>query len=113
MENFDKEFKPKSFWKRPEGTLGAIILLALIGGAGYLLFTNMAAITAFMGNVLGLAVIILAIGVLLYMALDPKMRNLLSYMYKSIMRKVTSIFITIDPIGILKNYIEDLEDMIV
>lgn len=110
MENFDKEFKPKSFWKRPEGTLGAIVLLALVGGAGYLLFTNIAAITAFMGNVLGLAVIILAIGVLLYMVLDPKMRNLVSYVYKSFMRKVTSIFITIDPIGILKNYVEDLED---
>ena len=110
MDNFDKEFKPKSFWKRPEGTLGAIVLTALIGGAGYLLFTNMAAITAFMGQVLGLAVIILAIGVLLYMVLDPKMRNLISYMYKSVMRKLTSIFITIDPIGILKNYVEDLDD---
>ncbi len=109
MESFDREFKPKSFWKRPEGTLGAIVLFALIGGAGYLLFTNMAAITAFMGNVLGLMVIILAIGALVYMVLDPKMRNLVSYMYKSVMRKITSFFITIDPIGILKNYVEDLE----
>lgn len=110
MENFDKEFKPKSFWKRPEGTLGAIVLLGLLGGAGYLLVTNMAAITAFMGNILGLTVIILALVAILYMALDPKMRNLISYMYKSFMRKVTSIFITIDPIGILKNYVEDLQD---
>jgi len=31
-------------------------------------------------------------------------------MYQSIMRKITSIFITIDPIGILKNYVSDLED---
>ena len=30
-------------------------------------------------------------------------------MYKSIMRSITSWFVTIDPIGILKNYIEDLE----
>lgn len=109
MENFDKELKPKSFWKRPEGTLGAIVLIAVLGGAGYLLVSNIAAITAFMGNVLGLAVIILALGVLLYMVLDPKMRNLISYMYRSVMRKITSIFITIDPIGILKNYVEDLE----
>lgn len=109
MESFDREFKPKSFWKRPEGTLGAIVLIALVGGAGYLLFTNMAAIMTFMGNVLGLMVIILAIGALVYMVLDPKMRNLVSYMYKSAMRKITSFFITIDPIGILKNYVEDLE----
>lgn len=110
MENNLPDYKPKSFWKRPEGTLGAIILFALIVGGGYLIINNIAAITAFMGNILGLTVIILALGVLLYMALDPKMRNLLTYMYKSAMRKVTSIFVTIDPIGILKNYIEDMEN---
>jgi hypothetical protein len=110
MENNLPEYKPKSFWKRPEGTLGAIILFALIVGGGYVLINNIAAITAFMGNVLGLAVVILALGVLLYVALDPKMRTLLSYMYKSAMRKVTSIFVTIDPIGILKNYIDDMEN---
>ncbi|MGE5355580.1 MAG: PspA/IM30 family protein [Deltaproteobacteria bacterium] len=109
MQNNLPEYKPRSFWKRPEGTLGAILLFALIVGGGYLLINNIAAITAFMGNVLGLAVVILALGVLLYVALDPKMRTLLSYMYKSAMRKVTSIFITIDPIGILKNYIDDME----
>ena len=103
------DIKPKTFWQRPEGVLGAIILFSLIVGGGYLLINNIAAITAFMGNVLGLAAIILALGVLLYVALDPKMRNLLTYMYKSAMRKITSIFITIDPIGVLKNYIEDME----
>ncbi len=109
MQNNLPSKKNKSFWSRPEGILGAIILLAIIGGGGYLLISNLAAITAFMGNVLGLAVVILALGVLLYMVLDPKMRNLVSYMYKSAMRKITSIFITIDPIGILKNYVEDME----
>ncbi len=110
MENNLPDRKPKSFWSRPEGVLGAIILMAIIVGGGYLLVSNLAAITAFMGNILGLAVTVLAIGVLLYMVIDPKMRNLISYMYKSIMRKVTSIFVTIDPIGILKNYIDDMQN---
>jgi len=109
MENSLPNRKPKSFWSRPEGVLGAIILTSIIVGGGYLLVSNLAAITAFMGNVLGLAVTVLAIGVLLYMVIDPKMRNLISYMYKSMMRKITSIFVTIDPIGILKNYIEDMQ----
>jgi len=43
------------------------------------------------------------------MAVDNKTRTLISYMYQNIMRKITGIFITIDPIGILKNYISDLE----
>ena len=30
-------------------------------------------------------------------------------MYKSMMRSVTGMFVKIDPIGILKSYVEDLE----
>ena len=36
------------------------------------------------------------------------MRNLVWYMYKSVMRWITGIFVQIDPIGILKSYIDDL-----
>lgn len=101
--------KPKSFWKRPEGVTGLIFLLALLAGVGFLVVTNLAAIVAAMQNVLILAVTILVIGALIYMVLDPKMRTLVGYMYKSFMRKLTSIFVTIDPIGILENYVDDLE----
>jgi predicted nucleic acid-binding Zn-ribbon protein len=41
---------------------------------------------------------------------DPRARNLLSFAYKSIMRLATSVFITIDPIGIIKNYVQTLKD---
>lgn len=102
--------KPKSFWSRPEGVTGSIFLLAILGGIGFLLFTNMAAIVGFASSLLGLALTVLALGVVVYMVLDPKMRALVGYMYKSFMRKITSIFVTIDPIGILKNYIDDLTD---
>ena len=65
---------------------------------------------AFASHTLGLVITLLALGAIIYMVLDPKMRALVSYLYKSIMRWVTGVFVTIDPIGILKNYIEDLED---
>jgi phage shock protein A len=109
--NFDPpSMKPKSFWKRPEGVAGLLVLMGLAGGIGFLVATNFAAIVAAMGNVLILAATILAIGALIYMVLDPKMRALVGYMYKSVMRKLTSFFVTIDPIGILENYVDDLED---
>ena len=108
MEN--TEFKPKSFWSRPEGTTGALFLLGIIGGAGFLLFKYSAAILALLGNTLGIVVSLLVLGAIIYMVLDPKMRTLVSYMYKSVMRWITGIFVTIDPIGILKNYIDDLKD---
>jgi phage shock protein A len=42
------------------------------------------------------------------MVIDPKMRNLIWYSYKSMMRWITGWFVQIDPIGVLKTYIDDL-----
>ena len=102
--------KPKSFWSRPEGVTGSIFLLGILGAIGFLLYTSLGAIVAFTSSLLGLVVTVLALGAIVYMVLDPKMRALVGYMYKSIMRKITGIFVTIDPIGVLKNYIDDLSD---
>lgn len=102
-------FKPKSFWKRPEGVTGLIFLIGLIAGGGYLLFTFMPVLLQLAQNTLYLGLMIMAIAAIAYIIIDPKMRNLIGYMYKSIMRGITSLFVQIDPIGILKNYIEDLQ----
>jgi len=104
------EFKPKSFWSRPEGTTGAVFLLGAIGGAAWLLFKNSAFLLGLLSNTIGIVVSLLVLGAIIYMVLDPKMRTLVSYMYKSVMRWITGIFVTIDPVGILKNYIDDLKD---
>ena len=112
--NFDQsEVKQKSFWKRPEGVTGAVFLGALILGGGYLLAINMAAIVALLQNTLYLAILLAVLAAVVYMVLDPRMRNLVWYMYKSIMRKVTGIFVQVDPIGILKSYVEDLQSNLV
>ncbi len=63
-----------------------------------------------MPNTLYLAGTLAVAGALLYMVLDPKVRNLVWYMYKSVMRSITGWFVQIDPIGILKSYIESLEN---
>jgi len=112
MTNFNSvpTAKPKSFWKRPEGVTGALVLGGLVLGGGYLLIQALPAIIALASNVLYLAGMLLVLGAILYMVFDPKMRALVGYMYKSVMRWVTGLFVTIDPIGILKNYVDDLED---
>jgi hypothetical protein len=104
-----KAYKPKSFWKKPEGAMGAVFLGGVVIGGGFLVYSFLPQILAFAGNTLGLAVIILALGAILYMVMDPKMRNLVWYMYKSVMRWVTGLFIKLDPIGILKAYVDDLK----
>jgi phage shock protein A len=102
--------KPTSFWKRPEGVTGALVLGGLVIGGGYLLYTALPAIIALTSNVLALAGMLIALGIIIYLILDSRMRNLVWYVYKSIMRWVTGLFIQIDPIGILKSYVEDLKD---
>jgi hypothetical protein len=102
--------KPKSFWKRPEGVTGTIFLIAILAALGFVLVNALPTLIALAPTVLYLALMILVLGAIIYMVLDPKMRTLVGYLYKSIMRKLTSMFVTIDPIGILKSYVDDLED---
>ena len=101
-------FKPKSFWKRPEGVTGALVLAAILGGVG-LLVTSLPWAVIF-ANTIYLAATLMVLAAVVYMAVDPKMRNLIWYMYKSVMRWVTGLFVQIDPIGILKSYVDDLEN---
>jgi hypothetical protein len=108
--NFQADGKPRSFWKRPEGVVGAIFLIAVLAGLGILFFTYLPVLVELAKNVLYLTLMIIAAAGLLYMVFDPRMRNLFWYGYKSVMRWLTGLFVTIDPIGILKNYVEDLKD---
>lgn len=103
-------FKQKSFWQRPEGVTGMIFLAGLIIGGGYLLVNLLPTLIALMSNVLYLALMLMALGAIVYMVLDPKTRALFSYAYKSFMRWLTGLFVQLDPIAILKSYVEELKD---
>jgi len=104
-----EEFKPKSFWKRPEGVTGGVVLAALVLGGGYLFTMALPWLIAAAANTIYLVGMLLVLAAVIYMVLDPKMRNLVGYMYKSMMRWITGLFVQIDPIGILKSYVEDLK----
>jgi len=107
MEN---SIQPKSFWKRPEGKTGMLFMGLLGAGGLYGLYKVLPFLITIVENTLYLGILLAVLGALIYMVLDPKMRNLIFYMYKSFMRWITGIFIQIDPIGILKSYIDDLKD---
>ena len=100
----------KTFWQRPEGVVGAIFLIALILGGGFLLSYAYPFIIAALETTIGLIAVVATLVVLAYLFIDPKMRSLVGYGYKSMMRWITGLFVQIDPIGVLKSYIEDLQD---
>ncbi|WP_116105014.1 PspA/IM30 family protein [Lewinella sp. IMCC34191] len=99
----------KSFWQRPEGVTGLIFLVAILAGLGFVLTTFAGVIIPFLSTTLGLVVAGLALLAIVFAIADPRSRTLFGYMYKSSMRKLTGLFVNIDPIGILKSYVEELE----
>jgi phage shock protein A len=102
--------KPKSFWQRPEGVTGFITMAMIVVGGGYILYKFLPAIVSLLQNGLYATLLFMGLGAIVYILLDPRFRNLVWFMYKSIMRLVTGLFVQIDPIGILQTYIESLQD---
>lgn len=107
---------PKSFWAKKEGKFvgipallaiaagvvygGNIILPAVAAFFGYLALTFTSAIAA---TVAGVAL------VLLWMIITNKtVHTLVRYAFKSFCRGVASAFVAVDPIGIMRGYIDDM-----
>ena len=85
--------------------------MAIVAGAlGFLAVAFLPAIAGLLQSVAGLTLTLLVLGIIVYAILDSRMRNLIWYMYKSVMRWITGIFVKIDPIAILKSYVQELED---
>jgi hypothetical protein len=104
-----QNFKPKSFWERPEGVTGQVVGVARVAGAGYVLYKALPYIIKLLENTIYAALLGVVAVVLGFVISDKRFWRLGKYMYMSLMRKITQIFVEIDPIGIMKNYVEELE----
>jgi phage shock protein A len=99
----------KNFWQRPEGTVGKVALV--LGGiaAAYGFVQVLPFLIAAATDTLHLALLIGAILVFLFIVTDKRVRTLAKVVFQSIMRYLTGLFIELDPIGILKNYIGEMK----
>jgi len=102
--------KQKTFWQKPEGVTGIIFLVGLVIGGGFLLSTIVPTLALLLENAVNLSIFLMSIAAIAYVIINPRMRNLIWYMYKSLMRWVTGLFVQLDPIAILKAYVEELKD---
>lgn len=98
----------KTFWQKPEGKTGAVVAVGAAAGAGLLIYKALPYIIVLLQNtiyacLLGVAAIIVTSPIW-----STKVRILLGYMFRNAMRAMTGFVIEIDPIGILKNYVEDM-----
>jgi len=98
----------RSFLQRPEGKVAAVATTALALGAGYGAYLVLPALITLASNVLQLAALCAALGVLFYALADQRLRAFGAYLYKSFFRLLTGFFIELDPIGILKSHMQEL-----
>lgn len=109
--NMELSQKAKSFWSRPEGKTGMLFLAGIFGGIVYAWGTIVPFLVSMMQNTLHLMLLGGAVAALITIAMSPKTHMLL----RMLMRWVTGVFITIDPIGILKDRLQQMrkrrEDM--
>lgn len=102
--------KLKSFWEKPEGNTGLIVIGGLVVGASILILKNIDTLIALAQNTLYLGFLLGAIFLIVSLLMNKRFRWLCASMFQSAMRAITSIWIAVDPIGILKNYLEDMKD---
>jgi DNA-binding FrmR family transcriptional regulator len=94
----------KSFWSRPEGKTGAILLA---GGAGALVYgwgKVVPFLVGMMTDTLHLAALVAGAGALLYVAFSPRTH----LAFRLLARALTGLLVEIDPIGILRDRLSQM-----
>src|ERR1700676_3031540 len=99
----------KNFWQRPEGTVGKVVLI--LGGiaVAYGFVQILPFLISAATDTFHLAILIGALLLLIFVVTDKRVLTLGKLIFQSIMRFLTGLFIELDPIGILKNYIAEMK----
>lgn len=99
----------KNFWQRPEGTVGKVVLLLAGVAAAYGFVQILPFLIAAATDALHLAILIGALLLLIFIVSDRRVLTLGKLIFQSTIRYLTGLFIELDPIGILKNYIGEMK----
>lgn len=106
------DIQPKSFWERPEGTTGIAFVVGGIFLALFLMYKFSAALVMILQNTLHAMILGGIIMAIIGLAMNERFRLICKNAFKLAMRHLTSWFITIDPIGILENHIDEMDKQI-
>lgn len=101
-------FTPKSFWKRPEGTPGKILMAGLTIGGVYGLYLALPFLLSVVWGTINLAIGLGILAFIGFVVTNPTIQNLAKNVFQSLCRGLATVYTTIDPIGILKNNLDDM-----
>jgi phage shock protein A len=104
--------QPKSFWERPEGTTGIAMAVGILFTALFLMYKFGDVLVKILQNTLHAMILGGVIMAVIGLCMNERFRLICSNAFKLAMRHLTSWFITIDPIGILENHIDEMDAQI-
>ena len=101
----------QSFFSKKEGKVGLAVILGILATLGILHNPIIESVKATLnGSVGGTVGLFAVLGLLVFVISDKRARNLVSYGFKWLMRKITGWFVELDPIKILESYVKTLEN---
>src|SRR5208337_432691 len=101
-------FSPKSFWNKPEGKPGMILMAAVAAAGAYGLYLALPFLIALVTNMLYLGLLVGALVGLIALVMNGTVQALAKNIFQSICRGIAMVYTEIDPIGILKNQLDDM-----
>lgn len=101
-------FSPKSFWSKPEGKPGMILMLAAALAGGYGLYLALPFLITLVSNMIELGVLVGVLVGMIGLVMNGTVQTLAKNIFQSVCRGIAMAYTTIDPIGILKNQLDDM-----
>ncbi len=111
--NESLDFQGKSFFQKPEGKLGKVVIVLAIIAFCIGLYYLLPYILILLTNTLHAMFLIGAITLLLFLVTNKRIQTLVSFAFKSLMYWLTSMFVELNPIRVMKIHIENLKNNLV
>jgi len=100
----------RSYWSKPEG-ITSLLFLGGLGAFGLYYWNKLAAfLIDVTQNTLYLGFLLAVLAVLVFLFTSKDVRTAVFFLFKTLMRKITGLIIKLDPIAIMKIYIDDLKE---
>jgi outer membrane murein-binding lipoprotein Lpp len=100
----------KSFWSKPEG-ITSLFFMAAVGAVGLYYFNKIVEfLIKVTENTLYLGFLLAALGLIIFLITSKDVRTAVFFLYKTLMRKIAGLIVQLDPIAIMKIYIQDLRE---
>lgn len=100
----------RSYWSKPEG-ITSLLFLGAAGAAALYYWNKLAAfLIEVTQNTLYLGFLLAVLAIVVFLFTSKDVRTAVFFLFKTLMRNITGLIIKLDPIAIMKIYIDDLKE---